>query len=179
MILRALGKKPEHRYASWSEFALELARAGALVQPPGAIPDSEKFVALKSVEMLAGLSDVEILELAAAGVWSQVPARTMLLREGEPGASFFFLAKGEVKVTQKGRLLNLVSGREFFGEMAWICGGAVPRQATVDTMTEAVVAEFAPDALARLGSEAQLHLLRALVRNLADRLAVANTRLAR
>jgi len=179
VILRALGKKPEHRYATWTEFALELSRAGALVQPPGAIPDSEKFVALKSVEMLAGLSDVELLELAGAGRWSRVPARTTLLREGEAGASFFFLATGEVKVTQKGRLLNLVSGREFFGEMSWIYGGAMPRQATVDTMTDVLVAEFDPEALARLSPGAQLHLTRALVRNLVDRLAVANARLAR
>jgi serine/threonine protein kinase len=179
VVLTALGKKPEHRYATWTELALALSKAGQNVLPPGAIPDSEKFVALKSVEMLSELTDVEILELAGAGSWSRVPAKTTLLREGADGASFYFLAKGEVKVTQKGKLLNLVSGHEFFGEMSWIYGGAMPRQATVDSMTEVLVAEFQPEALARLSPGAQLHLTRALVRNLVDRLAVANARLAR
>jgi hypothetical protein len=179
VILKALGKKPEHRYPGWNEFALELTGASRLVLPPGAISDSDKFLALKGVEMLSSLTDVEILELAGAGQWMRVDARKTLLREGEAGASFYFLASGEVKVTQKGKLLNLVNGREFIGEMAWICGGLLPRQATVDAMTELLVAEFDPAALAKISPAAQLHLTRALVRNLAERLALANTRLAR
>ena len=71
-MLKLLGKKPEHRYATWGELAVELSRLGALVLPPGAIPDSEKFVALKRVPMLSGLSDAEIWELARAGKWSRL-----------------------------------------------------------------------------------------------------------
>jgi len=179
VILRALGKKPEHRFETWTEFALALSKVGELVLPPGAIPDSEKFVALKSVETLAGLSDAEILEVAHAGKWYRIEPRMTIVKEGEEGNSFFFLAKGEVKVTQKGRLLNLVNGREFFGEMAWIHGGGLARQATVDSMSELLVAEFEPEALAKISLGAQLQLTRALVRNLVDRLALANTRLAR
>ena len=179
VVLKALGKKPEHRYASWNEFAIELSKVGQLVLPPGAIPDSEKFVALKSVEMLSGLTDSELLELAGAGTWSRVEARKTLIKEGEAGSSFYFLAKGEVKITQKGRLLNLVNGREFFGEMSWIYGGLLERQATVDSMTELLVAEFEPTELAKISLGAQLYLTRALVRNLVDRLTLANTRLAR
>ena len=35
MMLRLLGKKPEHRYATWSEFATDLSGAVKLVLPDG------------------------------------------------------------------------------------------------------------------------------------------------
>src|SRR3954470_22091041 len=56
IVLRALGKKPEHRYKTWAELALELSNAVKLVLPGEMIADSEKYVALKRVDMLIGLS---------------------------------------------------------------------------------------------------------------------------
>jgi tRNA A-37 threonylcarbamoyl transferase component Bud32 len=179
VVLRAMKKKPEHRYPGWAEFALELSRVGEQVLPPGVVPDSEKFVALKKVEMLGALTDAELWELAGAGRWARIEKGKSIVKEREPGQSFFFLAKGEVKVTKGGRLLNVVNPGEFFGEMAWIWGGALPRHATVESMTELLLAELEPAALARMSIGAQLHLTRSLARNLVDRLALANTRLAR
>lgn len=177
VVLQAMGKKPEHRYPTWAEFAVELSKVGQLVLPPEMIPDSAKFVALKSVETLSGLSDAELWELAGAGRWSRVAPNQAIVREDEAGQSFFFLAKGEVKVIRQGRLLNVVSKNEFFGEMAWIRGGELPRHATVESMTDLLIAEFEPAALAQMSLGAQLQLTRALVRNLVERLALANTRL--
>ena len=146
--------------------------------PPDAIPDSEKFVALKRVAMLSALSDAEIWELARAGKWSRVERAKNIVREGEPGQSFFFVAKGEVKIVRQNRLLNMVSAGEFFGEMAYIWGGELPRHATADAMTDLLLAEFEPAALAQMSLGAQLQLMKALTRNVVDRLALANQRLA-
>ncbi len=178
-VLRALKKNPAHRYASWAEFALELSNAAKLVMPAGAIPDSEKYVAMKKVEMLAGLSDAELWELARAGKWSRVDPARPIVRESEPGDSFFLLAQGQAKVTRQNRLLNLVNESECFGEMAYIRGGSLPRHATVEAMTASLLAEFLPEALNQMSLGAQLQLTRALVRNLVDRLELANTRLTR
>jgi serine/threonine protein kinase len=179
VVLRAMKKKPEHRYASWGDFKQELSKAGQAALPAGAIPDSEKYLSLKKVEMLSGLSDAELWELARAGKWTRVPKGKPIIKEKERGQSFFFLGQGEAKVTKGGRLLNMVNQGECFGEMAYIWGGSLPRHATVEAMTEVLLAEFEPQALAKMSGGAQLHLTRALARNLVDRLALANTRLAR
>jgi eukaryotic-like serine/threonine-protein kinase len=177
VVLRALKKDPAQRYATWAEFAGELSKAGQMVLPGGAIPDSEKYVMLKSVPMLSLLADSELWELARAGRWTRVAKGKQIVKEKDRGMSFFFLAKGDAKVTRGGKLLNMVSGTEFFGEMAYIAGGEA-RHATVESHTEVVVAEFEPTALDKMSLGAQLQLTRALVRNVSDRLALANTRIA-
>ena len=127
--------------------------------------------------MLSGLSDAELWELALAGKWSEVPAKKVIVKENDKGVSFFLVGRGQVKVTRQGRLLNTLDERECFGEMAYIRGGEMPRHATVESSTELLLAEFDPETLARMSLGAQLHLMRALVRNLVDRLEVANTRM--
>jgi CRP-like cAMP-binding protein len=178
VILRALKKKPAARYPAWSDFARELSRVARLVLPAASIPDTEKYMALKSVQMLSELADAEIWELAHAGRWARVDKGRIIVREKDKGSSFFFLAEGEVKVTRGGRLLNVVNRSECFGEMAYIWGGELPRHATVESMTRLLLAEFDPPSLARMSVGAQLQLTRALVRNLVDRLVLANTRVS-
>jgi serine/threonine protein kinase len=177
-MLKLLGKRPEHRFASWNELAFELSRLVALVLPAGAIPDSEKFVALKRVEMLSSLADAEIWEIARAGKWSRVPRAQNIVKENDPGESFFFAAKGEVKIVRQNRLINMVSAGEFFGEMSFIWGGSQPRHATADAMTDLLLVEFEPAAVAQMSLGAQLQLVKAVTRNVVDRLAMANQRLA-
>jgi serine/threonine protein kinase len=179
VVLRALKKDPVQRYRTWPEFAVELSKVGELVLPADSIPDSEKYVTLKKVAMLAPLADSELWELARAGKWSRIPKGKSVVQEEQRGRSFFFLAKGEAKVIKNRKLLNMVNGGECFGEMAYIGGGEQPRHATVEAMSELLLAEFEPAALEKMSLGAQLHLTRALVRNVTDRLALANVRLVR
>jgi len=179
VVLRAMARQPAERFQTWAEFAGALSNALRLVLPEGAIPDSERFLSLKRIAMFAGLDDAEIWELAKVARWSRARKGDAVVRENEPGTSFFFLAQGEGKVTVKGRLLALVNPGECFGEMAYIRGGSEPRQATVEATTDMLLAEFEPAALGRMSLGAQLQLMRALVRNVVDRLVFANRRVGR
>ena len=179
VVLRALKKDPSHRYGTWAQFGVEISKVISQVLPASAVPDSEKYLAISKVEMLQLLGDAEFWELAGAASWSRIDKGSAIVREDSPGRSFYFLAKGQVKVTKQGRLLNMIHEGECFGEMAYIRGGEEPREATVEATSDVVVAECQPETLETLSHSAQLHLTRALVRNAVERLALANTRLAR
>ena len=80
----------------------------------------------------------------------------VILAEGEPGQSFFVLARGEVKVTkqlaQGGRVeLATLHEGSIFGEMALV--SAAPRSATVTAETDADLLEFDRDALSAASRE--------------------------
>ncbi|MEO8204019.1 MAG: serine/threonine-protein kinase [Betaproteobacteria bacterium] len=179
LVLKALEKDPARRYASWAEFALEIASIGKLSVYVHSIPDIEKYAALRAVGMLANLADGEIWELVKVARWTRVPGRTVLLTEDAPGDALLFLAKGELKVTKGGQLLNVISGGEWFGEMSYIGGGELARQATIESMTDATVAEFSVADLEKTSIGCRHHLLRALLRNVVDRLALSNVRLSK
>jgi serine/threonine protein kinase len=179
IVMRALQKAPGDRYNNWAEFALDLAKAGRLSQYDKTIPDSEKFTALKSRPMLTELDDAEIWEFAAAGTWSRLPSYTTVVREGQSGDSLFLLAEGEAKVTLQGRLLNVLAAGEWFGEQPFIHGHPVSRQATVETTIDAVLVEFPREKLDALGERCQRRFVKALLRTLADRLALSNARISR
>ena len=179
IVLRMLRKMPTERYENWAELALDLAKVGHLSAFEKAIPDSKKFTALRVAPLLSELDDAEIWALAKAARWSRVPSQTVIVREDEPGDSLFLLADGEAKVTAQGRLLNVLRAGESFGELPYIRGRADIRQATVETSTDSVVAEFERPALVALSNGCQLHFARALLGALADRLSLSNARISR
>lgn len=176
VVLRAMQKKPELRFQTWGEFALELSEISRQVVSPDVVPESEKLHALKRVEAFATLSDAELREIAKAAHWSRAKPTDVVVHENDPGTHFFLLATGSAKVMRRERLLNLIDEGEFFGEMAYILGRQ-QRHATVVATNDLLLAEFKPEALARISLSAQLQLTRGLARNLVERLALANTRL--
>jgi eukaryotic-like serine/threonine-protein kinase len=177
LVLRMLQKYPEDRYPDWAELALDLARIGRLSVYDQVVRDSEKFLALRPAALLAQLSDADLWELTRIGQWRRVPSQTVLVTEGDTGDSLFLLARGEAKVTARGRLLNVLRAGDCVGEMAYARGKASVRQATVETTTDALLVELGRASMESLSPGCQLQLNRALLRTLADRLEFANVRL--
>jgi len=176
LVLRMLEKSAEDRYPDWAELALDLAKVGRLGFSDQRVPDSAKFTSLRSASLLQELTDAELWELVRSANWKRIPASSTVIREGEPGDSLYFLAEGEAKVTLQGKLLNVLRIGDCFGEMAYVRGETSNRQATVQTSADSIVAELSRASLDALSPGCQLHLARALLRTLADRLAFANAR---
>jgi serine/threonine protein kinase len=178
IILRMIAKNPEDRFANWAELALEIAEIGrfsALHQP---IIDSDKFTMLRNKRELFEFPDPELWELIQASNWVRVPGRTIVLREDEPGHSMYILASGSIKVTKQGRLLNVVKPGEHFGEMAYIQRGT-NRHATLETLSDSIIAELPFESLEKLSQGCQLHLSRILLNSMTDRVALSGDRIAR
>ena len=177
ILLRMTAKNREDRYPSWAEVALDIAKVGRLSVYQSAIPDSEKFLAMKRVRLLSQLDEPELWELVLAGRWSRVPPRRVLVREGEPGKSLFFLGSGSAKVTKQDRLLNVLEAGDCIGEMAYIKEGEILRQATVETMSDVLLVEFGQKMLADVSLKCRYQLSLALTHSLVDRLSLADERL--
>jgi CRP-like cAMP-binding protein len=69
-----------------------------------------------------------------------LPADTVILREGEPGESFYVIVSGTVRVTRQGRFVRSMSAGGFIGELALIEGRE--RTATVTCSTDCQLLEF-------------------------------------
>jgi serine/threonine protein kinase len=179
IVLKMLGKTPEERYPTWGELALDFATVGRLSAYQGAISDSDKFVALKKVPLLAHLDDADVWELVHAGQWSRLPPRAAIVREGEDGKSLFFLGSGMAKVTKQGRLLNMLGAGECVGEMAYIKEGGMVRQATVESLEDVLLVEFEREPIEKVSHKCRYQLSLALMNSLVDRLSLADERLVR
>lgn len=96
--------------------------------------DTASFNALAAAPLLAGLTRPALELLAAEGVVASFPAAAFLVREGDPGHSFFILVEGDVEVIKTNgaghavALAWLKTGT-FFGEMCVV--DPVPRAASV------------------------------------------------
>lgn len=114
------------------------------VPPVSPLEEGDIAAALSKVPLLAPLS-AEEMSLLATHV-SRLPYATgeAIVREGEPGDSFYLIERGSVVVTigdANGgtRMLNRMAAGEYFGEMSLLTGE--PRSATVVAESDVAVLE--------------------------------------
>ena len=99
----------------------------------------EKEAMIRQVPLFESLSGVEVQYLAEIMREVQIPANTLLMREGERGDRFYIIIQGVVDVikaleTPDERLLNRRKAGEFFGEMALLDPDGL-RTASIRTTT--------------------------------------------
>jgi serine/threonine protein kinase len=182
IVRHAMAKALEARYRRWEDFSLDLAEAfraerlGA--QKEQAFADSDKFETLRKLPFFGEFSDAELWEVARISTWRHATAGELLMKEGEVGDFFCILADGQVKVTKKGKLLNLLRAGEPFGEMAYLTRKDHVRGADVSVMTEAKIIAVPTQQLAQASDACRHKFDRAFMDILVERLSMANLRLS-
>jgi eukaryotic-like serine/threonine-protein kinase len=179
IVLKAIAKEPETRYASWLEFGKELSQAfTALKLISDTVTDSEKFSELRNMAFFEDFGDVALWEVVRIGTWSTLPAGSVIIREGETGDGFYLLVKGELSVTLGTTELAKIQPGGCFGEMVYFARRESRRNTTVTTRSEVSVIEIKAAALRAATDSCQAAFNRAVTRVLIERLAQTNRLLA-
>jgi hypothetical protein len=181
MVERAMAKDRHERYPSWEAFAQDLAGVFRHRGPAGQkadFADSEKFSTLRALSFFELFSDVELWEVVRFSRWEQVQGATPIMRDGETGDFFCFLADGELKVAKNGKTLNILTAGDCFGEMAVISGGNHVRGADVVSIEPARIITISGEALKRASETCRMRFYEGFLQVLAARLTLANQRMA-
>lgn len=183
IVARAMQKDTALRYASWGEFAHDLAQAFRNQQLQARrqeFPDSEKFETLRALAFFSRFSDVEIWEVVRFSRWDEVAAHTVIMKDGEPGDFFCFLFEGEARVFKHGHTLGQLGRGDCFGEMAIIGKNhhTSPRSADVIAQSPARIITIRGTALQNASDTCRMHFYQAFLEVLVVRLNEANIRLS-
>src|SRR5436190_1617650 len=132
------------------------AVVAALDRAERAAADAELPAALHPIPLLSALSEAAFRRVLGTLVLRRLPAGALVIREGEPGNAFYFVASGRLRVYATdglGRQTDLAELGEtaVFGEMALL--SAQPRSASVVCATEVDLLEAGQKALAQLADE--------------------------
>lgn len=179
ICLKAMQKNPADRYQTWIEFGKDLSAAfGSLRLSGETLSDSEKFNELRQLPFFADFDDVMLWEGLRIGSWRNIPRGTVIIKEGDPGDSFFLLVQGEVEVHMGGKLLNVLERGSIFGELLYFVDKPSQRSTTIRALTDVTALEIKAAALRNASAICQVSFQRAFMRVLIDRLSQANAKLA-
>jgi hypothetical protein len=178
VVLRALGKMREERFASWDEFAAALEPLLTLEdQTVTKLSDVEEFNAMRRLAFFRRFSDAELWEVVRACSCRKVTAGTELIREGEMDDHIFVLAAGLLRVTQRGKLLNAVSPGDCVGEMVYARRSSLPRSATVTAVETSWVLGLRIEDIDGFSESCRARFSEAFLGIMADRLSMLGGRL--
>ena len=179
ICLKAMQKNPADRYATWIEFGKDLSKAFTALRLAGeSISDSAKFNELRTLVFLEDFDDVTLWEALRISTWRTIPAKTVIIREGDSGESFYLIVEGQVDVSIQGKSINTVRRGGCFGELLYFSDQVAQRTTTITSITDLTVVEIKTIALKVASSACQVSFQKAFMRVLIERLTQTNAKLA-
>lgn len=128
---------------------------------------SRKIELLGQMPLFAACSKRQLGQVAELTVPAELPAGTILTREGASGGLAYVIAWGRAEVTRSGKRLATLGPGDVVGELSLIDGQ--PRSATVRALTDLQVLEIDGRDLKKLMHKAP-SVVRKLMESLAGRL---------
>ncbi len=178
IVLRALGKSRDERFASWDDFA---ARLEPLLSDEDAtvsrLSDVEEFNAMRRLAFFRRFTDLELWEVVRSCNCRKVAVGTELIREGVEDTNIYVLAAGLLKVTQRGKLLNAVTPGDCVGEMVYARRSVAPRSATVTAVEASWVLGLRVQDIDGFSDSCRARFSEAFLSVMAERLAMLGGRL--
>ena len=182
IISLAIHKDADVRYSSWEDFARDLTQVSRQTQIKAlirhSIPDLEKFNTLRRLSFFNDFPDAEIWEVLHFSDWSLVAPDEVIMRDDNYGGFFCFVVDGELMASKNGHMLNLLTTGDCFGEMAVVSKHVQKRGADITALTNARIITIKGAAINQATETCRMHFYQAFMEVMANRLTLANARLA-
>ena len=184
VVMKALAKHPEDRYADWDSFGRALSELVAKQLVPLArlyeVRDSERFNMLRDLEFFADFGDVELWEVVHRARWRRYPLEHALYKRGQEGNTFHIIAQGEVEVIRDGAKVATLGQGTSVGEMVYLAPNPELKRHSTDVRVSEVCTtiSFTPESLGLLSPECQHRFDRAFIQVLVRRLHAAHEAMA-
>ncbi len=172
---RATERDPAMRYPTWEDFAADLR---AVANPDGEMAEGERLARMRALPFFRQFPPQCVAEAAEMGRWFTLRAGSQLVGEGDPGYSFFVLARGQMRSTKAGTLLGIRGAGECLAETGFLRGSGAKRFNTLTAVTDCALVEFDPDVLWLASPETTRHFHQAFLATMAERLEHAEGALA-
>ncbi len=138
IVIKALQKNAEDRYANCEEFAADLREIELELETFGEdLSPEHKLEILTKLKFFNDFSEQEIEEILEQGEWEVHLSESVILTEGDEDKAFYVITSGNASVTRMNKEIATLAEGDCFGEMAWLLGGK--RSASVTSITKTVV----------------------------------------
>jgi len=177
-IRKAMAKKAEDRFESWSAFG-EALLAIARAMPSGPMRDreAERFVQMRTLPFFASFADAALWQTLRLGTLREFDAGEVLLEEDTPGDSFMVILQGRIAVKRQNVHLITLEAGVTLGEMSYLQPENPVRSATAVAETHVAVVEIRNKALRAAPEDLQILFDKAFIKLLVNRLIATNQKL--
>jgi eukaryotic-like serine/threonine-protein kinase len=178
VVMRALEKKPVDRFSSWSKFLEELTAARAPIGPNISIASAtDRFQAVRACRFFQSFPDPAIWEVLEVAEFRRVTEGDVLIREGDLGDFFFIVLAGRIRISRKGRLIDVLNPGACVGELSYVLEGKVARSATCVALEDGVIVKIRDEWLRDASNVCRLLFERVFLKQLSQRLIEADIRI--
>ena len=179
VVMRALAKKPGDRHSSWTKFIEELCASRAASGSEISIAsETDRFQAVRNCKFFKTFPDSALWEVMEVAEFRRVTEGDILIREGDLGDFFFILLSGRIRISRKGRLIDVLTPGACIGELSYVLDGKVPRSATCVAMEDGIILKINDEWLREASNVCRLLFERVFLKQLSTRLIDADIRIA-